>query len=78
MIVMKKDNKGRRIKLSLSEQRKLDYNRRAWFLRRKYKSLTKDLFYVWQHNKRSLANQSARTIKLARLVKNSYALIGTN
>lgn len=68
MIIMKKDNKGRQITLSLAEQRKLDYNRRAWFLRRKYKSLTKDLFYVWQHNTRSFNNQSTRVLKLARLI----------
>jgi hypothetical protein len=68
MIVMKKDNKGRQITLSLTEQMKLDYNRRAWFLRRKYKNLTRDLFNVWEHNRRSLNNQSTRILTLARRV----------
>tara|TARA_R110000824_G_scaffold222606_1_gene410320 strand:- start:20488 stop:20733 length:246 start_codon:yes stop_codon:yes gene_type:complete len=68
MIVMKIYEEGQQEVLSNKEQKKLAYNRRIWFIKRKYNCLTRDLFNVWEHNKRSINNQTARVKTLIKVV----------
>lgn len=70
MIVLKESKRYKVKQLSLAEQRKLEFNRRKWFLKRKYNSLSSDIFNVWQHNVVSRHNMSRRVCTLINMSRN--------